>query len=64
MVERKFCDRCGRDITAEPQREVYLSGREKPSDDFMNYDEKDLCAQCYREFENFFGEFMAEKGAS
>jgi len=63
MVERKFCDRCNRDITKKPQREVYLSGREKPSDDFMNYDEKDLCAQCYREFEKRFNSFMAEKGA-
>jgi len=64
MVERKFCDRCNRDITKKPQREVYTQGKEKTSDDFLEFVAKDLCTQCYREFEKRFNSFMAEKGAA
>jgi len=63
LVERKFCDRCGKDITEKPQREIFIQGREKPSDDYVEFTQKDLCAQCSREFEKRFASFMVEKGA-
>jgi hypothetical protein len=46
MVDRRFCDWCGKDITDKPQRLLNMKAKMKRSDDFMEWFEEQLCEPC------------------